>query len=117
MHRSPSPPPHRVFVIPLLKPIAQKLILPNWLAITIHRWIFAWRSLEEPELAHELVHVRQWAENGLIGYIVKYMQESNRAKAAGGDRYRDNKFEKEAYEEEERVRARASQTPGVGQDH
>ncbi len=99
-------PQHRVIVLPLLKPIAQKLIMPNWLAITIGRLVFAWRDLDEPELAHELVHVRQWAENGFVHYIVRYMRESSRAKAAGGDRYRDNKFEAEAYAEEDRVRAR-----------
>jgi hypothetical protein len=100
-------PPHRVLVVPMLKPIAQRLIMPNWLAITIGRLIFAWRQLDEAELAHELVHVRQWSENGFFRYIVRYMQESSRASAAGGDRYRDNKFEAEAYAEEERVRARS----------
>lgn len=104
--RNPAPVPHRVFVVPLLKPLGQRFIMPAWLAITIRGWIFAWRSLDEPELAHELVHVRQWRENGLVGYIVRYMSESSRAKREGGDRYRDNKFEAEAYAEEERVRAR-----------
>jgi hypothetical protein len=100
-------PRHRLIVLPWLKPIAQRLIMPNWLAITIGRLILAWRPLEEPELAHELVHVRQWGENGFVHYIVRYMRESSKAAAAGGDRYRDNKFEAEAYAEEERVRARS----------
>jgi hypothetical protein len=100
-------PNHRVFVVPLLKPMGQRFILPNWLAITIRNWIFAWRELDEAELAHELVHVRQWREHGFIGYIVRYMSESSAAKKGGGDRYRDNSFEAEAYAEEERVRARS----------
>ena len=88
--------PHRVFVWPLLRPIGQRFILPNWLAITIARWIFAWRPLDDAELAHELCHVRQWHDNGFFGYIRAYMAESSRAKKAGQDRYRDNRFEVEA---------------------
>ena len=106
--------PHRVFVVPMLKTFGQRFILPNWLAITIRSWIFAWRELDEAELAHELVHVRQWHENGFFGYIVKYMSQSAAAKKAGGDRYRDNSFEAEAYAEEQRVRARSG-TQGTAQ--
>jgi hypothetical protein len=83
----------------------QRLVLPNWLAITIGRRIFAWRNLDSAELAHELTHVRQWSENGYVGYIRRYMAESNRAARAGGDRYRDNKFEVEARAAEDAVRA------------
>jgi hypothetical protein len=64
----------------------------EWLAITIWRWIFAWRPLDEAELAHELMHVRQWYANGLR-FIPRYLAESRRAAAGGGDRYRDNRFE------------------------
>jgi hypothetical protein len=99
-------PPHRLVVIPLLKPLGQRFIMPTWLAITIRSWIFAWRNLDEAELAHELVHVRQWREHGFIRYIRRYMSESTRAKRAGGDRYRENRFEVEARDEEERVRRR-----------
>lgn len=94
---------YRTFVLPFLKPIGQRFILPTWLAITIGRWIFSWRPLDDAELAHELVHVRQWRENGPL-YIWRYMSESSRAKKSGGDRYRDNRFEKEAYAAENAIR-------------
>lgn len=103
-------PAHRVFVIPLLKPVGQRFILPTWLAITIRSWIFAWRPLDEAELAHELVHVRQWREHGFVGYIVRYMGASSAAKKAGGDRYRENSFEQEARAVEEQVRARMQES-------
>ena len=96
---------HRLIVLPFLRGVGSRLIMPEWLAITIGRWIFAWRPLDEAELAHELVHVRQWRENGLL-YIARYMGESSRAKREGGDRYRDNKFEIEARAAEDAVRKR-----------
>lgn len=80
--------------------------MPDWVAITIGRWIFAWRSLDERELAHELAHVRQWSQHGFIRFIVRYMSESSRAKRDGGDRYRDNSFEIEARAAEYEVRKR-----------
>jgi hypothetical protein len=103
-------PDHHVLVIPLLKPIGQRFIMPTWLAITIRNWIFAWRPLDEAELAHELVHVRQWRENGFFGYIRRYMSASSSAKKAGGDRYTENRFEQEAREVEAEVRARMQES-------
>ncbi|HYI22644.1 MAG TPA: hypothetical protein VEX62_08420 [Candidatus Limnocylindrales bacterium] len=104
---SPAPSPaYRVIVIPWLRRPAQRLILPNWLAITIWRWIFAWRALDEVELAHELTHVRQWLEHGFVGFIRSYMAESSRAKKDGGDRYRENRFEVEARAAEDEARTR-----------
>jgi hypothetical protein len=88
--------PHRLIVLPFLRGIGQRFIMPEWAAITIGRWIFSWRQLTAPELAHELVHVRQWRENGFLQFIVRYLRESQRAAKAGLDRYRDNKFEIEA---------------------
>lgn len=84
--------------------------MPNWLAITVRSWIFAWRPLDPAELAHELVHVGQWHEQGFVRYIVRYMSASSRAESEGGDRYRDNPFEVEARAEEERVRARMQES-------
>lgn len=84
----------------------QRVVLPNWLAITIWRWIFAWRALDDAELAHELAHVRQWIDNGFLRYIVRYYGASRSAKGSGGDRYRDNRFEVEARAAEDEVRAR-----------
>lgn len=86
---------HHVVVLPFLRRPAQRLIMPSWVALTIGRWIFAWRPLTDAELAHELVHVRQWAEHGLL-FIPRYLRASSAAMAAGGDRYHDNEFEVEA---------------------
>lgn len=100
---------YRVIVVPWLKQLGHRLLLSNWLAITIDRWIFAWRPLDDAELAHELTHVRQWQRYGFIGYIVAYMRESARQKRAGKDRYRDNRFEVEARAAEDAVRRRKVQ--------
>ena len=54
------------------------------------------------------MHVRQWYANGLR-FIPRYLAESRRAAAGGGDRYRDNRFEVEA-------RAAADAVTSVGQD-
>lgn len=97
-------PAHRVIVLPFLRGIGNRLVLPGWLAITIWRWIFAWRPLDEVELAHELAHVLQWKENGLR-FIPRYLAESRRA-AKHGDRYRDNRFEVQARAAADAVRAR-----------
>jgi hypothetical protein len=78
-----------------MRRIGARLFMPNWLAITIGRWIFAWRPLDGPELAHELEHVRQWRANGLR-FIPRYLAAGRLAKKSGGDGYRDNRFEVEA---------------------
>ena len=96
MPLTPSRLPYRVIVLPWLRRIGHRFILKDWLAITIWRWIFAWRPLDDAELAHELCHVRQWHEHGFLGYIRAYLGESRRASRAGTDRYRDNRFEGEA---------------------
>jgi hypothetical protein len=99
-------PPHHVIVLPFLKAIGQRFIMADWLAITIARWIFAWRKLDDIELAHELAHVRQWRQHGFFGFIVKYWRDSSAAQAKGLDRYRDNAFEVEARAAEDEARAR-----------
>jgi hypothetical protein len=96
---------YRLIVWPWLRKVGSRLIMPSWLAITIGRWIFAWRPLDEAELAHELVHVRQWHENGLR-FIPRYLRESRRAARSGGDRYRDNRFEMQARAAEDAARIR-----------
>lgn len=94
---------HTVVVMPWLKGPMQRFVLPNWVAITIGRRIFAWRKLDELELAHEMTHVKQWQQYGL-SFIVRYWMASRAAKAAGGDRYRDNVYEREATEAAEKIR-------------
>ncbi|MDQ3937376.1 MAG: hypothetical protein M3253_01705 [Chloroflexota bacterium] len=98
-------PQHRLIVIPWLRRPAQRLIMPDWLAITIFSSIISWRPLNEIELAHELAHVRQWQRYGVL-FIARYFRASHRAARAGLDRYRDNVFEIEARAAEEAVRAR-----------
>ena len=95
-------PPYRCIVIPLLKPIGQRVFFPTWLAITIGPLIFSWRPLNQVELAHELQHVRQWRKNGLM-YVPRYLASSSAAAKAGKDRYLDNEFEVEARSAAEKV--------------
>lgn len=85
----------------------QRFVLPNWVATTIGHRIFCWRNLDDTELAHELKHVEQWMKLGLR-FIPMYFLASIRASRSGGDRYRDNEFEREAAEAGERARKRAS---------
>jgi len=103
MAGSTANPRHRLIVLPWLRIPAQRLILPNWLAITLGPLIISWRPLDRVELAHELAHVAQWRRHGLR-YPLLYWQASEQAKAAGLDRYRDNAFEVEARAAEESVR-------------
>jgi hypothetical protein len=98
-------PRHRLIVWSWLRRPAQRFILPDWLAITLGPLIFAWRPLDEVELAHELAHVLQWRRHGLM-YIPRYFRASREAEKAGGDRYRDNVFEIEARVAEEEARRR-----------
>ena len=105
-------PRHRLHVWPWLRRPAQKLVLPNWLAITIGRDIFSWRMLDEFELEHELCHVGQWDRYGLR-YVPRYLLASRRAAAAGGDRYLDNVFEVEARQAADALRLRRAGEEGL----
>jgi hypothetical protein len=82
---------HRLVVIPWLRFLG-RVLLRNWLAITIGRTILAWRPLTATELAHELEHVRQWERFGLL-FPFAYLAESYRARRTGGRWYEDNRFE------------------------
>ena len=86
--------PHRLHVWPWLRPVG-RLALPNWLAITLGRHVFAWRTMTESELAHELEHVRQWQAHGWR-FPVAYLGASIAARRARRHWYRDNRFEVEA---------------------
>jgi hypothetical protein len=97
-------PRHKSIVLPWIRPLAQRFILQNWLAITIGHWIISWRPLDAVELAHELAHVKQWERYGVL-FIPRYFRASNEAARAGKDRYRDNVFEIEARAAEEAVRS------------
>jgi hypothetical protein len=86
--------PARVHVWPWLRGVG-KLALPDWLAITLGRHVFAWRAMTDAELGHELVHVEQWRAHGWR-FPLLYAAESMRARRRGRHWYRDNRFEREA---------------------
>jgi hypothetical protein len=85
---------HRLHVWPWLR-IVGRLMLKDWLAITIGRDIYAWRTLGVVELAHELAHVDQWRRHG-AWFAVRYLLASLGARRAGGRWYHDNPYEVEA---------------------
>jgi hypothetical protein len=72
-----------------------RVMLPNWLAITIGRDIFTWRPLQSAELRHELQHVRQWQRYG-AGFAIRYLAASIRSLRSGAGWYRGNRYEVEA---------------------
>lgn len=88
--------PPRVHVWPWLR-LPGRLLLPDWLAITIGRHVFAWRAMTEPETAHELAHVEQWRRHGWR-FPIAYLAASLQARRAGRHWYADNRFEVEARE-------------------
>ena len=88
--------PYRVHVWPWLRNPGRR-VLPNWLAITLGRHVFAWRAMSEVETAHELTHVEQWQRHGWR-FPIAYLAASLKARRAGGHWYDDNPFEIEARE-------------------
>jgi len=95
----------RVHVVPLLRVIGGRVLLTNWLAITIGRDIWCWRRLDQIELAHELAHVRQWQRFGVL-FVIRYALASWRAARLGGHWYEDNAFEVDARQAARAVRDR-----------
>lgn len=85
---------HRVRVVPWLR-VGGRLLMSNWLAITIGRTILAWRPLSERELRHELAHVGQWQRHGWT-LPPRYALASWRSWRAGSGWYEGNAFEVEA---------------------
>lgn len=86
--------PYRVHVWPRLRRPGE-LLLRDWLAIAIGSHIWAWRPLSGRELAHELAHVRQWRQHGLL-FPLHYLLASIRAAREGSSWYHANQFEREA---------------------
>jgi len=83
------------------------LLMRNVAAITIGRRIWIAHDLAPAELAallrHELVHVRQMGERGVIFFFLRYAAEyvANRCRRMGHDAaYRAISFEREAFEAE-----------------
>jgi hypothetical protein len=93
----------RLYVWPWLRRPG-RLMLADWLAITIGQRIFAWRALSEAELDHEMAHVRQWLRHGWT-FPVRYAAASLHARRAGKRWYHDNRFEVEARDAVRRRRA------------
>jgi hypothetical protein len=85
---------HRLHVMPWLRRPG-RVLLRNWLAITIGRDIFAWRELSPAELRHELAHVAQWRRYG-AGFALRYLAATISSLLAGGGWYRSNRYEVEA---------------------
>jgi hypothetical protein len=93
---------YRIHVVPRLRSVGGRVLLANWLAITIGRDIWCWRDLDASELAHELEHVRQWDRFGVL-FVARYARASWRGTRTGGHWYRDNAFEVAAREAAARV--------------
>jgi hypothetical protein len=92
-------PRHHLHVLPWLRRPG-RLLLPEWLAITLGRHIWTWRALAARELAHELTHVRQWDRYGPL-FALRYVGASLRSLRAGSGWYRGNRFEVEARKAED----------------
>ncbi len=85
---------HRLHVWPWLRRPG-KMLLRDWLAITLGRHVMAWRQLSERELRHELAHVEQWRRHGWT-LPMRYALASLLAWRTGQGWYRGNRFEVEA---------------------
>jgi hypothetical protein len=85
---------HRLHVVPWLRRPG-RVLLPDWLAITIGRDIFAWRDLSPAELRHELAHVAQWRHYG-PDFALRYLAASLSSLLSGSGFYRGNRYEVEA---------------------
>jgi hypothetical protein len=83
-----------------------RVLVVGWLApgtagMTLGRWVLLRRGREHDRalLAHEMVHVRQWREQGVIRFLSGYVGEYLRARGRGlghWDAYRAISFEAEA---------------------
>jgi hypothetical protein len=93
---------YRVHIVPWLRRPAARLLIRDWLAITIGPHIFAWREMNASELAHELAHVQQWKRYGLL-FGLRYVAASFSSWRAGTGFYHGNRFEAEAREAAQRA--------------
>lgn len=67
----------RFVIVPVLQPGVS--------AMTLGRFVFIRRgALDDPALLHhELVHVRQWREQGMVGFLVAYLSAYFRGRLRG----------------------------------
>ena len=76
-------------------------VSPGSAAMTLGRWILIRRDrLDDAALLHhELVHVRQWREQGVLGFLTRYLSAYLRGRLRGlghWDAYRGIPAEAEA---------------------
>jgi hypothetical protein len=66
------------------------VLTPGVAGMTLGRWVLVRRGHERDEglLAHELVHVRQWRELGVVRFLWRYLLPYLRGRF-GGLRHRD----------------------------
>jgi hypothetical protein len=92
--------------VPALDRARARVVVVAWLTpgtagMTLGRWILLrrGRELDPGLLAHEMVHVRQWRERGVIRFLAAYVGEYLRSRLRGlghWDAYRAISFETEA---------------------
>ncbi len=92
--------------VPPLDGARARVVVVGWLTpgtvgMTLGRWILIRRGREHDRslLAHEMVHVRQWRERGVVGFLTAYVGEYVRGRLRGlghWDAYHAISFETEA---------------------
>jgi hypothetical protein len=83
----------RIVLVPRLTPGVD--------AMTLGRYVFVKRGHERDRglIAHELVHVRQWREHGVVGFLARYLGSYVVGRSRGldhSDAYASIPFEIEA---------------------
>ena len=87
----------RVIVVPVLT--------PGVVAMTLGRWILVRRGSDHDVglLAHELVHVQQWREQGAIPFLGRYLADYLRGRLRGESHW--TAYAAISFEAEARARA------------
>ncbi|MGZ8762602.1 MAG: eCIS core domain-containing protein [Acidimicrobiia bacterium] len=81
--------------------VVVRRLTPGTAGVTLGRWVLLRRDQAQSRglLAHEMVHVRQWRERGVIRFLAAYLGEYVRGRRHGlghRDAYRAISFEAEA---------------------
>ena len=65
--------------------IVVRVLTPGVVAMTLGPWILVRRGREQDAglVAHELVHVQQWRELGVVRFLTRYFGEYLRYRVAG----------------------------------
>jgi hypothetical protein len=61
------------------------VLTPGVSGMTLGRWILLRRGHEHDRglIAHELVHVRQWRQHGVVGFLTRYLGAYSRGRWHG----------------------------------